>query len=550
MKNVSIKHECLIKFILIALIFLFVLVECILAFTPPISRDALIHHLAIPKLWILHRGFYDTPWAVYSYYPMNVDLLYLIPLYFGNDIIPNFIHLSFSIGTAFLIYAYLNKRLGHLAGLLGAFVFISIPMVVRTSTTAYVDIGLVFFITACVMSFFCWRDDEYKNNGWLFISAVAMGLALGTKYNALPAWFFLSLAVVFIYSKETGGQWGALKHGLIFVVLSLAVFSPWLIKNAVLTGNPFYPLFKGIFGSREIINVGTYSAVSGDIGRGMFKMREILYGESLWESLLIPIRFFLQGQDHSWRYFDGVLNPMLILISPFAFINRKLKADKLFFLSFSVFFILLAFFLDQHRIRYILPAIPFVVILTVMGFANLFNWMMEKPKPFRSFCMVIFAFVLISMVVINAVYAKNYFMKIAPVDFILKKESRDEFISRHDGSYPAVKFINDHTPENSRIKLILLAGRGYHLNRSYDDNASFGMDIIRDFVISSSDPKVFQQYLKSLNCTHLLMRYDLFQQFLQQNYSPGEIKQLSEVLEKTTRIIFRDNYYAVFQLVI
>ncbi|MCK7517136.1 MAG: hypothetical protein MZV64_05155 [Ignavibacteriales bacterium] len=30
--------------------------------------------------------------------------------------------------------------------------------------------------------------NEYR---WLLISSVAMGLALGTKYNALVAWFFL-----------------------------------------------------------------------------------------------------------------------------------------------------------------------------------------------------------------------------------------------------------------------------------------------------------------------------------------------------------------------
>jgi hypothetical protein len=28
--------------------------EVILNLTPPVSRDALIHHLAIPKLWLIH----------------------------------------------------------------------------------------------------------------------------------------------------------------------------------------------------------------------------------------------------------------------------------------------------------------------------------------------------------------------------------------------------------------------------------------------------------------------------------------------------------------
>jgi hypothetical protein len=52
--------------------------EIILNLTPPLSRDALIHHLAIPKLWLKHGGFYEIPWADYSYYPMYINLLYLV----------------------------------------------------------------------------------------------------------------------------------------------------------------------------------------------------------------------------------------------------------------------------------------------------------------------------------------------------------------------------------------------------------------------------------------------------------------------------------------
>ncbi|MFZ2418177.1 MAG: hypothetical protein WAW22_06625, partial [Smithellaceae bacterium] len=130
----------------------------------------------------------------------------------------------------------------------------------------------------------------------------------------------------------------------------------------------------------------------------------------------------------------------------------------------------------------------------------------------------------------------------------LKNESRDQFIARHDGSYPAVRYINKHTPEHSRIRLILLAGRGYHLDRRYDDDASFGMEVIRNFVTLSSDEAAFQKYLRSLNCTHFLMRYDLFQQFLADNYSPEKLNKLSVQLAKNVMIIYQDGYYAVLQL--
>lgn len=129
MKNLPVKQESLVTAVLVSIIFGFILTEFLLAFTPPVSRDALIHHLAVPKLWLVHGGFYETPWAEFSYYPMNLSLLYLAPLYFGNDIIPDFIHLSVGLGTALLLYGYLSKKTGRLAGLLAAPVLISVVMI-------------------------------------------------------------------------------------------------------------------------------------------------------------------------------------------------------------------------------------------------------------------------------------------------------------------------------------------------------------------------------------------------------------------------------------
>jgi 4-amino-4-deoxy-L-arabinose transferase-like glycosyltransferase len=548
MKNLSVKNEYFIKVSLLLIIFLFIFVEFILALTPPIARDALIHHLAIPKLWIMHGGFYEIPWAVYSYYPMNLDLLYLVPLYFGNDIIPHFIHMGFGIGTAVIIYYYLKGRLNHIAGLSGALIFISTPIIIRLSTMAYVDLGLVFFITASILAFLRWRESEYRHHKWFLISSVAMGLALGTKYNALVAWFFFTLALVFIYSRDSGNQWKAVMYGLIFFVISLIVFSPWLIKNIILTGNPLYPLFAGIFNSNAGGESGTYSIASGYSHLSMFKIREMLYGENLWEILLIPARIFFQGQDNSARYFDGVLNPILIIFVPFAFIKKDMKTEKMFFLVFSVFFILITFFLDEIRIRYILPVIPFLVILTVMGLVNIFAWLTERESLLLRICTSGLVFFLIALLSMNIIYIKKYYIKIDPVNYLLKKESRDNFIGRHDSSYPAMMYINKNTARDSRIRLILLAGRGYYLDRIYQEDPSLGIDIIRGMIDHSGNDRTFRNYLNSLGCSHIFMRYDLFRQFLDDNYSPATVNQISQRMGKFLEIVYNTNGYAVFKV--
>jgi 4-amino-4-deoxy-L-arabinose transferase-like glycosyltransferase len=117
----------------------------LLSWVPPVSRDALTHHLAVPKLYLEHGGIFEIPAIGFSYYPMNLDLLYIIPLYFGNDILAKFIHGIFALLTAGLIFGYLAKRLGSVWGLFGALFFLSLPIIVKLSITVYVDLGLVFF---------------------------------------------------------------------------------------------------------------------------------------------------------------------------------------------------------------------------------------------------------------------------------------------------------------------------------------------------------------------------------------------------------------------
>lgn len=548
----SINKVCLSKnlcaTVILAAILIILLVEIILNLTPPIDRDALIHHLAIPKLWLQNSGFYETKWAGFSYYPMNLDLLYIIPLYFNKDFIAKFIHMGFGLGTALLIYWYLRRKMGRIAGLLGIFVFISTPMVFRLSTEVYVDLGLSFFITAAIFAFLRYRDGEYKKLKWLFISSIAMGLALGTKYNALLAWFFLSLAIVFVYSKDTKEQWMAVKCGLIFFLLSLIIFSPWLIKNMILTDNPLYPLLQGIFNiTQTSVHEGPLS-ISGGRYSGIFQMREAMYGESFWEALLIPVRYFFQGQDNDPRYFDGVLNPVLFLLPPFAFLNKSDACDKLFFTFFSIFFILVSTFLDQTRIRYILPVVPLLSTLTVMGFINIMNWTISRPNLFRYILTGICLFVFTVFIVQNVLYVKHYYQRISPLNYALGKESRDDFISRHISSYPAIKYLNQHTPDNARIRLILLAGRGYYLDRIYEDDPSMGVNFIQRFVNVSSNTDAFQRQLRSLGHTHWLVRMDLLQKFLHDNFSEDTINLFFQRVRESMDMVYNKDNYVVYQI--
>ena len=248
--------------------------------------------------------------------------------------------------------------------------FLSLPVIVKLSVTVYVDLGLIFFSTASLLYLLKWAENGYPARH-LILSGVFCGLALGTKYNALISLLLLASLVPILYlrgekelSRKTPACVGALSPiaavrpgrfraiclAVLFVAVALLVYSPWMIRNVLWTGNPLYPLYQGVFSSIQQQRLPqpamfpfSEEAEDGSAEEGInhFVARRLVFNESLLETLTIPIRIFFQGQDDNPRLFDGKLNPYLIIFPLFAFLpgkkakrpfekNRKNRSGELF----------------------------------------------------------------------------------------------------------------------------------------------------------------------------------------------------------------------------
>jgi hypothetical protein len=300
----------------------------LLAAVPPVDRDALTHHLAVPKLYLKYGGMVEIPWIPFSYYPMNLDLIYLLPLYFGQDIAAKYIHFSFGLLTGAAIYGYLRQRTRSRAwALLGGLLFLSLPVIVKLSITVYVDLGLVFFSTASLLLLMRWVGEDGRLRH-LVLAGTLCGLAMGTKYNGLLTFFLLACFVPVAYVRRTDSGKGAITaggrqpvraigFGVMFTVVAMAVFSPWMIRNIVWTGNPVYPLYDRVFKPAEArapapgTEVAAAESDGGGAGMNHLTARRLVYGESFLETITIPLRIFFQGADDNPRYFDGRLNPCI-----------------------------------------------------------------------------------------------------------------------------------------------------------------------------------------------------------------------------------------------
>ena len=384
-KNDKSYAEGLLLLALVMLVACIVVLSCV----PPVSKDELVHHLAVPKLYLKHGGMFEIPFMPFSYYPMNLDLLYLIPLYFGNDIIPKFIHFGFALLTAWLLFGYLKRRTSVAYALFGVVFFLSIPIIVKLSISAYVDLGVVFFSFASLLLLLKWAEIGLKNR-FLILSAAMTGLAMGTKYNAIVTCVLLTLFVPILCSWQgKAGFFRPALQGLLFLSISLLVFSPWMVRNYSWKKNPIYPLYEHKFNPQKspAFEEDQGQNASINAGLGVFVIREGIYHETWWEIALVPIRIFLEGRDGSPKHFDGKLNPFLLFLPVFAFWRMRedqeeMRKEKKIMLAFVVLFFAIAFFTSDLRIRYIAPIIPVLVVLSIMG-AEKLHRAIGKGRPGR-----------------------------------------------------------------------------------------------------------------------------------------------------------------------
>ena len=480
MRPVIRDSETISKILLGCITIVLVVSIVLLASVPPVSRDALTHHLIVPKLYLQHGTMVELPDIPFSYYPMNLDLLYLVPLYFGNDIVPKFIHFLFALMTAGLLFSFLKKRLGTLYAMIGSLMFLSTPVIVKLSITVYVDLGLVFFSTAALIYLIKWNEADFSIR-YLIFSAAFCGLALGTKYNGLVTFFLLTLFVPFIYLRSPPErnrlQGKAAGYAAIYALTALLVFSPWMIRNVYWTGNPIFPLYNKIFSTQSVteqnpIPEDLQQEIKERIGGwNHFAIRRIIFKESWAEIATIPIRIFFQGQDDDPKYFDGKLNPFLLFLPIFAFFPRReetsqAKNEKNLLLAFIILFMLISFFRTSIRIRYIVPVLPALIILSTAGLHQLVGLLKTGFNPLLRKCgAVSLAVAMLLLFGMNAAYLLDQFRVVDPIGYLSGRVGREMYITRYRPEYPVMKFANEYLAADAKILGLYLGNRRYYSDR-------------------------------------------------------------------------------------
>jgi hypothetical protein len=511
---------------------------------------------------------------------MNLDLLYMAALYLGSDIAPKYIHWAFGLLTAGMLFSYLRRRLQSVTyGLLGCLLFVTLPVIVKLSITVYVDLGLIFFSTAALLQLFRWAESGFRIRH-LLLSGVLAGLCLGTKYNGMLCAFLLGLVVLVLPVRPSaasasdergatssrsgrGSAWQALSYAVVFSAVALAVFSPWMIRNYAWTGNPVYPLASHLWGSSLEQTPDTPAPGSGtDAGRSPeentgaemnhFVVRTVVFGESLLDILLIPVRIFFQGADDNPQYFDGRLNPYLLIFPIAALIlagRRRRPAalilEQRIMAGFALVYLLLSFVLTDMRVRYVAPIIPPLVLLSVFGMDDLLSVFRNSTaaEPRRWGPVGLFA-ALTALLALNGVYIRDLMGRVQPLSYLTGKVSRDAYLEKHRPEYAAHTFINRNLDSDSRILCLFTGNRIYYSDREMLCDA----DLFRDIIQSAASSEAVSERLLKRGISHLLIYWPIFTRWANSQFDDQRRGTLHAFFKQKLKHVFERHDYFLFQI--
>lgn len=277
-----------------------------------------------------------------------------------------------------------------------------------------------------------------------------------------------------------------------------------------------------------------------------------MYHESWWEIVLVPFRIFFEGRDNSHQYFDGRLNPALLLLPLFSFFASgkdsditKRKNEKIIFAGFSILFILLVFFRTSMRIRYIAPAIPCLVILSIYGVKNIFliidRHVTGKARNVITGLSVAAVLIFFSL---NAVYISDQFRTVMPFQYVSGKISKDQYIEKFRPEYAVIQHANVFLPPDARILSLFIGGREYYSDRKM----SFDIDLFQSSIRNSVSPEKIRSNLIDSGFSHLLIRFDMFDNWCNHNLDQKEIQMVTRLLSDRNLLLYAKNGHGLYKL--
>ncbi|MBI5246413.1 MAG: phospholipid carrier-dependent glycosyltransferase [Elusimicrobia bacterium] len=423
---------------------------------PPHQYDSLVYHLALPQAYVREGRLFAPPGIVYTHFPQNGEMLFTLALLLGSDLLAQmYMWLSTAL-SIWWVFA-LGRREAPMSAILLASLFISThAAVLLMSSTTYVEPLVMLWITAAALSFERWRQlapEGGEARGWLILSALFTGLALGTKYYAGIGAAAFGLRLLYAWAFDRRRE--RVEDLLLFTGIVSALFAPWLIKNWICVRNPVFPFLYKYFE-----NTGT--GWNAELAAGYFRVL-VEYGHvgGFFHSLInLPILLlrnplrFGGGMDVLGDLGWDVILWLLPLGAWAASKNKTLRGLLLFCFLWGA-----AWFSSGVVLRFLTVLVPILALLGACGLVRL--W--EQLAPWARWAVGSSLAVMTAAHVFLFAFVHSTFGS-GSTAFGLEK--REDFLTRRLDYYACADWLKTHAAANDKV-LVIGEQRGYYLGANH-----------------------------------------------------------------------------------
>ncbi len=476
------------KWVWLCFIVAFIFLNLSIALTPPVSKDALIYHILGPSIFIQNRGIGFISDNFYTNFPFTTEMLFTMGMLLKGPILAKLIHFWFGVLTLLVIFQWTATNTSVSTGLFAGTIYYTLPLVAQLSGWAYVDLSLAFFILAMIMALLDCKERQHR--GFIVVSGLFAGLAMGTKYSGVPMVLIVILgAVLLLNRKNESADIGGTK-ALWILFIAAVVALPWYLKSWILTGNPTYPFLYALFGGRG------WSHEMGEM-YALF-LSYIGSGPGIADYLKLPWDIcFLGGNGRP--DFDGYIGPVFLVVPVLAVVVRP-KSDSLRLMLFfaAVYFFLWGLLIQQLRL--LLPIFPILsIVLAVLIYRMPPAWSATK------FCIITFCLVTVA---INTYFHVGYVRGVSPLKYLIGAESEAAFLRTRLPSYPAVEYVNQHLTQHDKVLFVFVIDGPYYCKIPYVYNPVFEANTFMDVIRASSSARDALARFRQAGITHILFNHN------------------------------------------
>ncbi|MFH1352729.1 MAG: glycosyltransferase family 39 protein [bacterium] len=489
--QISLLHK-----IIIFLLFLLVLFNFLISFTPEMFYDSLNYHLGLPNYYSNYHRILPSPYKIVSHYPHLMSIVYLMGMMLKNEMTPKLINFSCGLITILGIFYFCEKNFNsRIMGIIGAAVFYFTPTVISRSWSATTDIGLTLFtflsLSALINSLTIKGDNK-----WLILSAILAGFAMGSKYSGIL--FSSGLAAVLFFSKDSC-FFTKIKKILLFGAIALMTYSPWLVKNYVESGNPVHPFLAKYWNVK-------YSHQSHTDQIKNYFSAPVRKKQNFLNLLTVPWNLSIKGggsNKYSSPDYFMIGAVFLAFIPLFFLIDAKNKKTVYKLLLFSFFtYVLWVLWAPDTKIKYYTPAIPALSVAAAFA--------VVKTGEINKFIGNILLWVFIFLITINFLFMVPLAHVVyKPFSILTGSLSKSEYLSASRPSYPcpsygAYRYANKNLSADAKI-LMFRDSKCYYIKRKFVTSDVAGHNPLIEFLNHVSDADEFYSYLKQKEITHIIV---------------------------------------------